>query len=106
MPRERRCGRQLPIDAIGFLYSSPVKVDEEGRYIAHLRTKIALGAAEGFERRLTNITEKQDVDFQQFHRTLEELLDDDRVRGEDRRKVRSVHAGEDADLQREGRAGF
>ncbi len=49
-------GRQLTADAIGPLYSSPVKVDEEGRYSAHLRTKIAVGAAEGLERHLTNIT--------------------------------------------------
>ena len=46
----------MTLDGIGALYSSPVKIDAEGRYPAHLKTKIALGAAEGLERYLTNVT--------------------------------------------------
>ena len=49
-------GRELTTDAIRPLCASPVKVDEEGRYSAHLKTKIALGAAEGFDRYLTDVT--------------------------------------------------
>ena len=49
-------GRELTTDAIRTLYASPVKVDEEGRYSAHPKTKIALGAAAGFDRYLTNVT--------------------------------------------------
>ena len=49
-------GRDLTPEAARTLFSSPVKVDEEGRYGAHLKTKIALGAADGFERFLTNVT--------------------------------------------------
>ncbi len=41
-------GRQLTIDAIGS--------DEAGRYIAHFRTKVVLGTAEGLTQHLTHIT--------------------------------------------------